>query len=426
MKCAIPSPLTFELNRYIVCNAKLKFVREGSEDLLFQLCRRPDGTSDVRRFIPLECNSNDGGDTYKGPQTYLTFKKRFEEIRANYRALNPFVECGVAGESCKLGPDDDNGLHPSVKEFLRGGVISIWAIWEAFVKDVLAEAFDEVVRQLREKDDDQRKTFAENLATRLFIPRPIHTRKSQTWFINDELLAEEPFQTDDVEEHKRNVLLTVYALLSHVNKEKPQNGSCIDKMFKQLLYPNPVAYLSITEFQLSTYIPLKDMSYEHILRKSDQKIYFLINDINLLHNLLCLYYGFRNSFCHGNNERTVTKGALSHFPSTTQEMEDCLRAKATVTVLVTPEQAGGTHEPRLSEESQTDECIKELSSEIVGIYESVRNEGRCAYVDYLTLLNMNRFILRVAHLLPVAIAKVTREHFQIRLWRYDFDEFGDH
>jgi hypothetical protein len=418
LRCAIPSPLTFELNRYI-CNAKFKFVCD-SDDLLFRLCRRPD----VTKFVPHECNLNDGGDAYKGPQTYLTFKKRFEEIRANYRALNPLVE-SVAGENCILGPDDHN-LHPSVKEFLRGGVISIWAIWEAFVKDVLAEAFDEVVRQLREKDDDQRKTFAENLATRLFIPRPIHTRKSQTWFINDELLAEEPFQTDDVEEHKRNVLLTVYALLSHVNKEKPQNGSCIDKMFKQLLYPNPVAYLSITEFQLSTYIPLKDMSYEHILRKSDQKIYFLINDINLLHNLLCLYYGFRNSFCHGNNERTVTKGALSHFPSTTQEMEDCLRAKATVTVLVTPEQAGGTHEPRLSEESQTDECIKELSSEIVGIYESVRNEGRCAYVDYLTLLNMNRFILRVAHLLPVAIAKVTREHFQIRLWRYDFDEFGDH
>jgi hypothetical protein len=410
MKCAIPSPLTFELNRYIVCNAKLKFVREGSEDLLFQLCRRPDGTSDVRRFIPLECNSNDGGDTYKGPQTYLTFKKRFEEIRANYRALNPFVECGVAGESCKLGPDDDNGLHPSVKEFLRGGVISIWAIWEAFVKDVLAEAFDEVVRQVREMNDHERKTLAANLA-RLIIPR----YPPPSWFMYDELLVEdrEPFQTDKVEKHKQKTLLTVYALLSHVNRKRPQDGSCIDKMFKQLLYPKPDFYLSVSEFQLSTNIPMKDMSYEYILRNTGQKPKFFINHCDLLQDILRLYYGLRNSFCHGSNERTVKTGALSHFPSTTQDVEEQLREKATITL------------DHAQDTPSDDGCIEELSIEIFKIYESIRVEGRSACVDYLTLLNMNRFILRVAHLLPVAIAKVTREHFQIRLWRYDFDELGD-
>ena len=108
-----------------------------------------------------------------------------------------------------------------------------------------------------------------------------------------------------------------------------------------------------------------------------------IRDEKTLNDILRLYYGLRCVFAHGQHDKTFKRGgSLDKFP------EDL-------------------------------KITKEANTKLVQLYERVRDHGREAHVNYFILVNMNRFIFRIARLLFLAIAEWFYEKFEIVIWGYD-------
>ncbi len=77
-------------------------------------------------------------------KSYSDFKTTHKELRRIYTELNP-----IKGRICRPGgpfPSDPQGHVSDVPmEFMRGAIVAIMTTWEAYVRDILEEAFDNFV-----------------------------------------------------------------------------------------------------------------------------------------------------------------------------------------------------------------------------------------------------------------------------------------
>jgi hypothetical protein len=358
----------------------------------------------IGRYVPVRDSRHQREGGNFPCEAFLNFKKHLNELRANYKTLNPKTE-PLTGEGCMRGPDD-NGLHSAVKEFLRGGVISTLVAWEAFIANVMMEAFDVVVSKLRANPE------ARAILLELTDGVPEKGKQKHQWLLLDELDADEK-----VNEHKENRLRTIYPLLSQANKEILQKGGCVDKTFIELFYDPKRRAHFLTEdmFKLSTYISGNDFKYWYKLSNGTIVTLQIKNPI-LLQHILCLYYGLRNAFSHGRVQRTLHTGALSHFPRQVEELQLLTSHSVFKTM-----REGHTGAGTLSKDS-----ARMLSGELHMIYEGICNDGRNVNIDFLTLLNLNRFFLRLAHFLPLVIAHIVHRDFKVVLWNYDPHKFDKH
>lgn len=69
---------------------------------------------------------------------YDNFKSALEEIRKNYKDLNP--------ETGKLYEPEVDIANDVLAAFLRGAVVSVLLVWEFYIYDLLCEGFSDVVR----------------------------------------------------------------------------------------------------------------------------------------------------------------------------------------------------------------------------------------------------------------------------------------
>ena len=79
-------------------------------------------------------------------KAYDDFKKQLFRVRKSYSELNPK---GPIGGTAMYMRNDVPG--EAVMEYVRGGIISTMAAWEAYVLDLLQEAFDTAIDDLSNK-----------------------------------------------------------------------------------------------------------------------------------------------------------------------------------------------------------------------------------------------------------------------------------
>jgi hypothetical protein len=313
-------------------------------------------------------------------KAFSAFKEVLVSIREKYKELNP--KTGLVCGTDTDGPLASSNGPPSetVMEFLRGGIISTMAAWEAYVHDLLEEAFERVLElgqgdlaELKKKwpgcetliqnafkkrykgESGNKKLPAEKVAFDLMVDYEINP-----WEV---LLNEE-------RDHALRQLQPIFW---------GPNG--IDSTFAKIFS------LKKNEKSLSQrVVSLQGYPFQYYFRHSPGQngvVDVIIEDNTTLNDILRLYYGVRCAFAHGRQERTTDRGVLKDFPTKL----DTLPAEA---------------EKRLLE-----------------LYERIRDHGRASYIAYPILVNMNRFILNVAWFLFTVIAEWFYDKFKIRMWNYD-------
>ena len=111
-----------------------------------------------------------------------------------------------------------------------------------------------------------------------------------------------------------------------------------------------------------------------------------------LNDVIRLYYGARCVFAHGNKKRTFQEGgALFKFPS-------CETLQSRV---------------------RTDERIGKTLHHLFDLIESY---GSTAWIQYLHLVNLQRFVMILAYRLCVAVSQVVFEEFGITIWNHTINE----
>lgn len=348
---------------------------------------------------------------------FLKFKKRLDVVRECYSVLNP-CNGELAAKDCILGPDDQDSLHPIVREFLSGGVLRVIVTFEAFIKDLMTETFDKVTQQLREEyliqlNSEGRTRVKKRLETLVDSVRRTEGLKNfnSSWFLLRGGLFDEPSSLSDSDweikrdEYRKNHLASISPRLSS-----------IDKTFKELFYPDDRLFLMLHKFKVSIFTAGETFKYSYRLAIGDGcNVTFIIRNPTLLRHIVNLYYGLRCELAHGSSEQTLHKGALSTFPADQDELNELISGN----VYYTPT----GEEP--SEDNLDNKLAKELSSELYNIYVTLKDNGDEG-INYLTLVNMYRFFRQLSFSLVYAIAYLVWRDFQVTLWNFDPRIFEKH
>lgn len=344
----------------------------------------------------LDCN-------YSESKSYADFKSVMDLICERYSPLNPFEGELFEYLESKTCPDghtlDDTGM-----EFIRGGIIATVAAWERFVLNLFDEAFKILV-----KIGLGEPVSVENLKS-LWPGCEDAIKKGKG--IKDKYL----YQNEDGKE-EGEFLLDVYSkyvlecrciqpiFLGRVPSEK-EKIMCIDELFVQLFKierDNPsLSKLVIKSGFFNYMMPCKEKGqpnyYDlHVKLKqtSDNDPEESTRAIKALNNISRLYYGLRCTLVHGKHKITLEQ-SLREFPTSLEDF----------------------HLPSA--------CIHpdDIARYYIRLYKNIKEYGREAWVNYLTLLYVTRFYKTAAFSLMKAIAKwlcdnyISKTSFEDEIWGY--------
>ena len=166
-------------------------------------------------------------------------------------------------------------------------------------------------------------------------------------------------------------------------------SQAIDKLFESLFSKRNKS-LSATQAK-----PLSDLiigmggiqySFHLNYRASAEQPQLCIRDGKTLNDITRLYYGLRCVYAHGGAKSTLD-GALKDFPSQS-ELESNL-------------------------------AVRPIAERLCGLYQRIKDKGRDTYIHYLTLVNLQRFLMILALRLCRAISCAIHIMFGKSIWGYD-------
>ncbi len=312
--------------------------------------------------------------------SYDDFKERLFEIRKNHSKLNRLTKPEVADIEVKT-------------TFIRGAVISVMSVWEAYIQDLLEEVFGIVIGYIERegpaavlKQATLRKKQAPKEIIRKSIEHYMYLQVDKSNLDNKSKLSLETAACMSMELLNPDLwkeLLETY------------KKSALDK----LLHLTPVFYGSdgIDQKFTSLLSIAKDQKLSGVIISQGEVCHTFVCDPGVskklqvdssdaLNDVIRLYYGVRCAFAHGKNRRTFEKsGCLFEFPS---------RENLTSRI-------GG--EKRICER----------------LYSNVQEYGSEAWIQYLHLINLQRFVMILALRLCKAVAQVVSEEFGIPMWKFD-------
>ena len=308
------------------------------------------------------------GDTnsnFPDSKALVGLESFLDDLRKKYLVLSP--QSGSVA-ICLNYLIEPRVVHPSLKEFIRGGVISTMCAWEAYIKNVLEEAFDLMIAEC--PGSERGCTFPGNLS------------KMKTKWLYCQQAAHQKIKPacKSWKDYRKHILKDMRPLLS---KHKG-----IDFLFEKLFYPGQ----DKAQGSLSSCIAGHRLTYPYWTRDGE-KVTLQINDPRLLHDILRLYYGVRCTFAHGCNERTVNKrSCLYKFPQSPDEL------------------------PLAPVSKEHADHAKKVARELFCIYMDILDHGRDVDVEYRTLVNLNAFILCTSRSMTLAIKEVLDRDFGIVVW----------
>lgn len=360
------------------------------------------------------------------------FKELLEELRSCYSRLNP-----KDGLCSRMGALDYPRGRDVAKEFIRGGIIRVMAAWEAYVQDVLKEAFDTVVEicgndVLKEvfgavemcANDTEGSNSTDESLTRwpechAVLHKAIERRVRKHPGCTEENLQQlfhhkatpmriaslQQFLSKKSDSEKESILQVEVALDLAMNKDhlKELVDEHRDHMLRQLLTPlfdgdggidnafrrlfGIVTNSKQDKFALSSkVVAMGNITHTFTFTGGRQlELEITRGDVMALNHVMRLYYGARCAFAHGDHRRTMAE-VLQNFPK----------------------KACDLHVGDLK-----------IAETLFELYQGIDKEGRRAKVEHLTLVNLCRFVSCAVHRLCLAIAHWVYDRFHICIWTYD-------
>lgn len=353
---------------------------------------------------------------------YRSLHETMNNISETYTSLNPVD--GLIG-----GPGGLQGHDAILREFVRGGIVRAWAVWEAFVDELVEDAFELaiIISSSRTNinpyapstDQEQLGLLMDNWPISHTILRTQIGQRMKAKTTTDQFEDHHDQDTESKESGKKkppemialNLLLEKHCwqhllweyMTSEVNK-MPHGvflgDTGIDNTFSALFHKKMRVSQDVVEYVCRTRrdgVEFIGMSYYYQLpaRGPTQCANILIKEAEGLHNMLRLYYGLRCAFSHGSTKKTLEHGALKNFPVEPEGIK-----------IVGTDRVGGPENQNVA---------KSLSD----LYREVCTNGKNAIVYYADLLNMIRFLRLCARMLLYVIARWIYNTFNVTVWRYN-------
>ena len=275
-------------------------------------------------------------------------------------------------------------------EFMRGGLVRIVAAWEAYVQDLLGEAFDVIVSQIAEARAGP--LFSASGCSLQLLKKVIEYRidpsrdakvgkvKANATELAVDLIEKPYVWRALFQEHKQRAL-DQFTTPTFFGKHG------IDAAFKALF--------GVDDDLSASVISQGEVTYS-FLRKNGNCPLSMI-DSTVLNDIIRIYYGARCVFVHGQNERNFRENAsLDQNYFTMNHFYDMKR----------------TMDPEIIELFR-------------GFYSRLREFGRNAHINYFTIVNLQRFVMVVALYLFRAVAKLVYDKFKIKIWGHSEYTYRD-
>lgn len=357
---------------------------------------------------------------------FSEFQAILHDIRTHYSHLNPNKGAGSRLIEEKYGPSTPRG-NQAIQEYIKGGFVTIMASWEAYINDVMEEAFHILLDIVGEGDLSTLKgkwNHCQSLIQDAFKARTDKKPESMAAEAFKCMLQTDSWRTLLREKgqqllskmnpffHGDDGIDATFQKLFSPKKSKsgatnvasgggqqhvPQPKEVASGDGQQHVGPKNVksknGQLSLSETMASF-----SGAYEHFYkprsqqdsltqqRNRDPEISVSLGDPVTLRAILRLYYGVRCVLAHGKSEKTFKAGgALNKF--------DVSKLEVPV----------------------------EVREHLAELYRRIDKDRSHAQIDYHTLLNAERFLWRMARAMMLAVAEWFHIEFDVLIWGYDPD-----
>ena len=293
------------------------------------------------------------------------FKQAMDSMMKNYTVLNP--RDGLL--CCSGGVLQNDDVRPAAQEFIRGGIVRAWVAWEAYISELLEEAFWKAIELGR---------------TCGVAAEPIRFLKEK-WPQSDtqDCLAKLNAKEDSWEDKLKDHLEKTLRPMAPVFNAGRQAG--INKVFSRLFDIEDVPS------RILTMLP-KDKRFMCPFQFSDNTgALLVIKEKEGIRDVLRLYYGMRCVLTHGVIEKTLN-GCLREFP----EKPDDLKVQGF----------------KFKSGDPSDKVSKYLTR----LYHKIVVEKKNVLIEYADLVNMTRFLKFLAVQLMFILKQWFRTYFKVDIW----------
>ena len=281
--------------------------------------------------------------------------------------------------------------------YLRGAFITVMAMWEGYVQDLLEESGIIVFDSVSALDPEEKKDIIARSATHHLKGTDQKEVKEKTIALVSDIvvdLASPKASSAPIREFKAHILRKITGSIVPVFFRSKDTKDTKDTTFNGI----DDAFQKLFKFtgNLSEKIAQQKVVHEFALPRSKTAVLKLdtpkgINDI------IRLYYGVRCAFAHGRKEKTLEiGGALHNYPD-----ETTLRS--------------------IVEFESIEKKLRQL-------YDNVKGYGSEAWVHYDHLVNLQRFVIALAFQLFKAVSCFILEKYELAIWnnpKYVIETYSD-
>ena len=295
------------------------------------------------------------------------FKQAMDSMMKIYTVLNP--RDGLLCHSGGVLQNDDG--RPAAQEFIRGGVVRAWVAWEAYISELLEEAFWKAIELDR---------------TCGFAAEPIRFLKEK-WPQSDtqdclaKLNAKEESSEDKLKDHLEKTLRPMAPVFNA--GRQPGINKVFSRLFDKEIGDVPSRILMM--------LPKYEGFTCHFQFSDNTRALLVIKEQDGIRDVLRLYYGMRCVLTHGCVEKTL-KGCLREFPEKPEDLK--------------------VQGLNLKSGDPSDKVSKYLTS----LYHKIVAEKKNVLIEYADLVNMRRFLKLLAIQLMCVLKLWFHTSFNVHIW----------
>jgi hypothetical protein len=352
---------------------------------------------------------------------FSEFQAILHDIRTHYSHLNPNKGAGSRLIEEKYGPSTPRG-NQAIQEYIKGGFVRIMASWEAYINDVMEEAFVILLDIVGEGDLSTLKgqwSHCQSLIQDAFKARTDKKPESMAAEAFECMLDTDSWRTLLREKgqqllskmnpffHGDDGIDATFQKLFSPKKSKsgatnvasgggqqhvPQPKEVASGGGQQQVVPKNVKSKN-GQLSLSVTMASCRCAYQHFYKprsqqdsqqyNGDPEINVSLDEPTTLRAILNLYYGVRCVLAHGKSEKTFTSGALKDFNPSELKVPN------------------------------------EAKEQLHDLFTRIKSDRSHAQIDYHTLLNAERFLGRMARAMMLAIAEYFHNEFNVIIWGFD-------
>ena len=322
---------------------------------------------------------------------FEAFKKKLVYAKEGIRELNVLTKPDIPGRPVTPKDDESDPRTKARNTYLRGAFITVMAMWEGYVKDLLEESGRIVFDSVSALDYEEKKEIiASSAKYRLKGTDQKQMTEKTIDLVTDIVvdLASPEASSTPIREFKADILRQpIRSIVPMFFGSKDSTCTGIDDAFQKLFN---------FAGKISARIAQQNVFHEFVVKEpttdaeTDAKIPAKTPELKLdtpegINDIIRLYHGVRCALAHGRKEKTFEKGGALHDYPNKEDLFNIVKSK-------------------------------DIEERLRKLYNNVKEYGSEAWMHYFGLINLHRFVTQLAFQLFKAVSWFIWEKFKLTIW----------